>query len=383
MSNRKNNMTKSDTHICNICSLQYLSQALTMIWSMKRFHIDYCYHIFLSDVTSKNSLNIEDKYQNINFHFMDDFLQQHDFDNALFLTDIEFHTSIKPMAMEYLLRKYNKTVFYCDSDLFFVGPLDIENKRESIILTPHHHLYQNDQSDLAMARSGIFNAGFIGASGEVGLDFVNWWKHKTRLYCFLEPEEGLFVDQKWLDMVPALFDSVLILRDQRYNLSYWNSAQRTLDKNTIFIHLSGMSLGRKPGVGEKLSKHSNVRMDSQLVALLSNYYITYSDNKETIDKIVDCNYLTEFGKITSRKKSVIDKRYMAKKFFIDFSDGTPVLKKRDGNEFSIANMHRTKTSGIFLVSFFGWLFVSVGLGRVIEIILKINRVLSRRSNWIK
>jgi hypothetical protein len=39
---------------------------------------------------------------------------------------------------------------------------------------------------------------------------------------------GLFVDQRWCDHVPALFDRVKVVRDPGYNVASWNLSTRTV-----------------------------------------------------------------------------------------------------------------------------------------------------------
>lgn len=317
---------------------------------------------------------------------MDDFLQQREIDNALYLSDIEYHTSVKPAAIEYLLERFSGFIVYCDSDLFFISELCSERvfkNGSDVVLTPHNHTYQDDCSDLSMARSGVFNAGFVGVTAGGGLDFVKWWRKKTQLYCLLEPEEGLFVDQKWLDLAPALFESVHILRDPKYNLAYWNFDQRTLNSDTVFIHLSGIDLSTRPELGGVLSKHSSLKIDSRLLHYLSEYYETYGKIKASIDCAVEYDYLTSYGKIISKKKAIVEKRYFAKRFYIELINGTPVLRNRIKDDFLSGCMCRSQFKAMFFTRYLGRILIVIGFGRVVEFILRANKVLSRRSNWIK
>ncbi|MCR5877541.1 hypothetical protein [Phenylobacterium sp. J367] len=45
---------------------------------------------------------------------------------------------------------------------------------------------------------------------------------------------GLFVDQRWCDHVPALFDKVKVLRDPGYNVASWNISTRE-----VAVHKDG------------------------------------------------------------------------------------------------------------------------------------------------
>ncbi len=104
---------------------------------------------------------------------------------------------------------------------------------------------------------GAYNLGFIGvAAGEETDRFLAWWQARLRRHCVLAPERGLFVNQKWIDLVPGLFESVHVLRDATYNVARWNLYHRQLtmrdDRVLVdgrpcrFFHFSGFD----PRTGE-------------------------------------------------------------------------------------------------------------------------------------
>ncbi|HTM18354.1 MAG TPA: hypothetical protein VL135_15690, partial [Terracidiphilus sp.] len=49
-------------------------------------------------------------------------------------------------------------------------------------------------------------------------------------YGYYEPQVGLAVDQKWVDLAPALFPGLKILRDPGLNVAYWNLHERVISK---------------------------------------------------------------------------------------------------------------------------------------------------------
>jgi hypothetical protein len=68
------------------------------------------------------------------------------------------------------------------------------------------------QRDLHIARTGTFNLGFLAVrtTGE-GRRFAAWWADRVSAY----PEgvdEAAYLDQRWCDLVPGLFDKVAIER---------------------------------------------------------------------------------------------------------------------------------------------------------------------------
>lgn len=70
----------------------------------------------------------------------------------------------------------------------------------------------NFERDLHIARTGTFNLGFLAVrtTGE-GPRFAAWWSARVAAY----PEavdEAAYLDQRWCDLVPGLFDRVAIER---------------------------------------------------------------------------------------------------------------------------------------------------------------------------
>jgi hypothetical protein len=65
-----------------------------------------------------------------------------------------------------------------------------------------------------------------------GKAFANWWNDRLLKYCHDDIPSGLFVDQRWCDHVPALFDNVKIIRDPGYNVASWNISHRYIRFNS-------------------------------------------------------------------------------------------------------------------------------------------------------
>jgi hypothetical protein len=61
-----------------------------------------------------------------------------------------------------------------------------------------------------------------------GARFARWWNDRLLDYCYDDMPNGMFVDQRWCDHVPALFDRVKIIRDPGYNVASWNLSTRTV-----------------------------------------------------------------------------------------------------------------------------------------------------------
>jgi len=182
----------------------------------------------------------------------------------------EAATALKPYFCEHLFKTYNmRKLVYLDSDIYVTTNMDELNnllEESSIILTPHITTqlpsdgFQPDE--LTFLKAGAFNTGFIGISNmQETLNFLSWWKNRLWLFGISSVAEGMFVDQKWIDLVPSLFDKVYILRNPGYNVAHWNlherkfsvSGEKILVNSELlkFFHFSGFD----PNDIEVISKY--------------------------------------------------------------------------------------------------------------------------------
>ncbi len=184
----------------------------------------------------------------------------------------ELNTAVKPFALYHILEVYDEIekIAYIDPDILIFHEMDrVWNALDhsSIVLTPHMRRPYNDKahpSELSIIQSGTYNLGFIGLrKSKSAARLLRWWSEKLYLNCVIDIKRGLFTDQKWIDLVPAYFPDVYILRDPEYNVAYWNLHERRVSigkdgfivdgRPLVFFHYSGFD-PRKPDV---LSKHQN------------------------------------------------------------------------------------------------------------------------------
>lgn len=128
-------------------------------------------------------------------------------------------------------------VIYLDPDtalLNDLSPLVEALKTHDGLLTPHllepeDELQALLDNELATLRTGIFNLGFIAirTTGQ-GARFAKWWNDRLLAFCYDDIPQGLFVDQRWCDHVPAFFDRFHVLRDPGYNVASWNLSKRKI-----------------------------------------------------------------------------------------------------------------------------------------------------------
>ncbi len=185
---------------------------------------------------------------------------------------LELNCAAKPYLLRHVLQQPGiSTVLYLDSDTFVYRELtEVLGllEQHSIVLTPHLIADAEDDGRKPGERhvmdSGIYNAGFLGLRNDAAVArFIDWWSQRCYDKCIEDVRQGLFVDQRWLDLVPGLFAGVHILRHAGYNVGHWGLTHRKLEADErgfrvngeplAFFHFSGLDLD-KP---EIISKHQD------------------------------------------------------------------------------------------------------------------------------
>ena len=184
----------------------------------------------------------------------------------------ELNCAAKPYLLQYLLEKRGVSkLLYLDSDILVLGDLaEVQDLLDThaILLTPH--LIQEVEDDHRkpgekhILESGVYNAGFIGVRNHsAAIRFVAWWSQRVYTGCIADPRIGLFVDQRWLDLVPGMFHGVHIIRHPGYNVGHWSLSHRTFETGggsvlvnglpLVVFHFSGLDLDRL----ERISRHQD------------------------------------------------------------------------------------------------------------------------------
>jgi glycosyltransferase involved in cell wall biosynthesis/SAM-dependent methyltransferase len=274
-------------HICTIIARNYLPAARVLATSFREHHpqgrvsvlvLDDLYGEVDPRVEPFEVLRLEDLGQDVaEFHLM-----------AGIYGVMELATAVKPWLIETLMRSGSSEVCYLDPDIEVFAPLDdlqSAAREHGIVLTPHATAplprdgLKTDETSILAA--GIYNLGFI-VVGQGGRAFLEFWKERLRRECVIDPEHMRFVDQRWVDFVPGMYDHV-ILRDPTINVAYWNLHHRRLSWNgrgyevqgapLRFFHFSGFS----PRTPHLLSKHQGDRprillSDNPALARLCEHY---------------------------------------------------------------------------------------------------------------
>lgn len=152
----------------------------------------------------------------------------------------------KSYLLRHLLDRGFDAALFLDVDILVRGDLgDLleRTSRSSITVVPHllAPLEGDDRAgrELNILQSGVFNGGVIGIRRDATADrFLAWWQARVHADCRHSLEKGLHHDQRWLDLVPAFFDDVGVVRDPAYNVAHWNMPERESTACRLF-HFSG------------------------------------------------------------------------------------------------------------------------------------------------
>lgn len=175
---------------------------------------------------------------------------------------LELNTAIKPFVFNTIFEKlgYDRVIYF-DPDIYVYKRLfvleAILDEGYEIVLTPHlTDIYDDSDgipNDLDILKSGVYNLGFLALGKSLNtMNLVRWWMGKLEFQCVASFKDGLFVDQKWMDIVPGMFEHVYILKDAGYNVAYWNLTHRKAEvtaQNDLlfngqpltFFHFSGLN----------------------------------------------------------------------------------------------------------------------------------------------
>jgi len=205
-------------------------------------------------------------------------------------TVLEASTAVKPYLLARLFDKYSiAKLLYLDPDIFIYRRLDslrTELDRANLLLTPHLLSPLPDDGRIltehGILQAGSYNLGFLGIRNSlVSRALLRWWSKKLYHHCLVSFKDNLFVDQRWMDMAPSLFDEVRILRDPGYNVAYWNLHERSVSVGDevkvnggplYFFHFSGFD-PNKPWV---VSKYQD-RFDMKTIGDTRKLYSAYND----------------------------------------------------------------------------------------------------------
>ena len=292
--------------ICTIVTKNYLAQARCLVDSFLEHHPQGRAFVLLVDKIDGRFETAQEKFttvlvEELGIPELESMLSQYKV--------LELCTAVKPFFLEYLFKNYDyNKICYFDPDIYFYQPVneiwELLN-HYGIILTPHLLEPIDDEfypTELNIILAGIYNLGFIGLSRHPELEkLLQWWHSRLVKYCYMKPEEGMHVDQNWIDFVPSRFESVYISRDPGLNAAYWDLSNRHIESSSNGYFVNGVPLkffhfsGYSPEHPELISRYQN-RFSFQdlphLEPLFDNYRNCLYANGYSTVKHWYCAYYT-------------------------------------------------------------------------------------------
>ncbi len=254
------------TAVFTIASRNYFSYVETLMESLEKTNPEWERFVAVADEVESLPLN---SFRLVNLKD----LQLPEVEKMKFkYTILEFNTAIKPFVFNHLFSEYGyDRVLYFDPDIQVFDRLnELEEKFDegnTIILTPHFTGLWSDSkkpNEVDILLSGTYNLGFLGlAKSKESQELLKWWGEKLAKQCVADIAHGIFVDQKWMDLVPGFFPNVFILRHEGYNVAYWNLSHRIAEKKNGRYYFNGQPLkffhfsGINPFDISQVSKHQN------------------------------------------------------------------------------------------------------------------------------
>ena len=283
------------------CSVNYLSKAVAMCLSVLDHEPNASIVVLLVD--AKRDVQLHDS--RISILWAED-LNFPDYLKCAFKYNIiEFNTALKPFAALHLLDSYEK-VIYLDPDTCVFSPLTTVHTGLDVyaaVFTPHAMSPYNGDgrpSDRDLLRFGACNLGFFAVRRSKSAQaMLHWWHERCHLDCFYEPQLGLGVDQKWIDLAFSFFDGLGILRDPGLNVAFWNLHERQISSTSDgwrvnneallgFVHFSSFVEFDEQAVADKQTRYPvGSRPD---FALAGRVYRSYLQRANALVAVADSGY---------------------------------------------------------------------------------------------
>lgn len=277
----------------------YVPKLRLLCRSIRKFHPEFRIVIALADRTPSWLATIEDEpfdeiipVESLPIPQVKGWIFRHSL--------VELATGIKAFVMQELMARPDcEAVIYFDPDIVLFSRLDdmlADLRQANLVLTPHQTVPERDyeavvDNEICSLKHGIYNLGFIGARNtDESQRFARWWSDRLYHFCRADIPAGLFTDQRWIDLAPAFFEGVKILKSPRFNVAPWNLTTRTV-KGSIkrgltvngeplgFYHFTGFDSGAHAIMAEK-----NGRGNSTIAEMIRWYIKETRDLKEAQSK---------------------------------------------------------------------------------------------------
>jgi len=249
-------------HFFTSIAANYLPKARVLANSIKKHNPGIVFHLVLLDKVPEGFFIDDEPFDSL---ILPKDLGISDIDSWTFKHSVvELCTAIKGHAFIKIFEATGADkLVYFDPDIVVLSNLEeLSNilNMSSIVLIPHQVVPDDDDgaivdNEICSLKHGIYNLGFLAIKkNREGMKFLHWWRDRLLKFCYDDIPNGLFTDQRWVDLAPAFFDDIFILRDKTYNVATWNLTHRDVrsqDNGVLsiegspvkFFHFSGFDSG--------------------------------------------------------------------------------------------------------------------------------------------
>ncbi len=279
-------------HYFTSITANYLPKARVLAKSVKKHDPNAVFFLVLCDKPDRG-INLDEEPFDLVLYVKDLDIPNQDswiFKHAV----VELCTAVKGAAFVKIAEETNADkIIYFDPDIVVLHSLDELSgilDRTSIVLTPHQVVPDTTReaivdNEICSLKHGIYNLGFLAVrTTREGMRFGRWWRDRLLEFCYDDIPNGLFTDQRWVDLAPAFFSDVFILRDKTYNVATWNLTHRdvrstqdgslVIDGSPIkFFHFSGFDSGDQKVMLKKYAAKNSPLFD------LREWYIGESNRE--------------------------------------------------------------------------------------------------------
>ena len=162
------------------------------------------------------------------------------------LADDELAYATTPFLIEHLLdRGYDRVLFFKRESLVtgdHAASLELLEDA-SIVLTPHlltPLAGEESERELDVLLAGTYNVGFLGiAESPAARAMLRWWQERLREHCRHDVMGGLHFEQRWVDLVPGMFDGVRVTRDPGASIGHWSLPERRVEVDGEDVRVDG------------------------------------------------------------------------------------------------------------------------------------------------
>ena len=220
-----------DMIVFTVCPATIIAYALTLHEALARHHRDLRFYVALADgdegldtttlpfeVLRPSELGLPDLEAMVTNY-----------------SEVEFRAAIKPFVFQVIFDRHPGVgVLYLDPDTYvasrFEELFDLVSGGAECVLVPAitEPAEYAEIDDGQFLRFGAYDLGFCWLADRPEVRrVVWWWARRLERDCLIDPAAGLYPDQRWADLFPALIDDAHPA-SPGLDVAYWNLGQRRL-----------------------------------------------------------------------------------------------------------------------------------------------------------